>query len=144
MAQKTKETLRQVAPNLWVSDFVTGSILRSDFNLTIKCISEELPFCRGDHRTIIPTGGTPHTWSPEDLDRITFHVRGALDLEKRVLIFCHKGRSRSACAAAAVLLEMGLAKDVPEAIKKVSRRTGRPAKSTVDSLRRWWKSKKAA
>jgi len=144
MAQRTKETLREVSPNLWVSDLSSASVLRPDFDLTIQCVPDPLPSCRGDHRVIVPSGGSPHSWSFRDLERITCLVRGALNLGKSVLIFCNRGQSRSASAAAAVLLDIGLCTAPDEAMKKVSSKRGRPAKASLDSVVRWWKAKRVA
>lgn len=139
---KTKETLREVGTNLWVSDYASAQVIGEDFDLTVQCITDVLTFARGTkHLEVTPSGKTNHSWTEADLNRIVFHAIDTLGRQGSVLIYCNRGRSRSACAAAAVLLASGEASDVQEALKKVSHNGSRPATTSIGGLNRWWRDR---
>lgn len=88
----------------------------------------------------------PHRWSPEDLDQIVAEVRPRLEAGERVLIHCHSGRSRSTTAAAAVLLDMRVARNPIEAVEMVALgarigETEEPDRRCIVSLREWWEGR---
>ena len=64
-----------------------------------------------------PTGGNDHQWEMTDLDDIVELAIGCLEKGRIVLIHCNRGVSRSTTAACAVLLALGKARNVPEAIE---------------------------
>lgn len=128
-----QETLREVAPGLWVSDQDSAHALGGDFALVVDCTG----WAR-------PTGSTGHAWTPEDLDAIVARVAPLLKAGKPVLIHCRRGVSRSACAAAAVLLADGGAATVRGALAKTTFESKAPSSQSVGGLRKWWKARVAA
>lgn len=91
---------------------------------------------------IPPTGTHTHRWEADDLDMIVELAEGCLDQGRRVLIHCGRGVSRSACAAAAVLLHMGKVAEVEEALALVKDATRMPVNTAQASLKRWWKDRR--
>jgi len=85
-----------------------------------------------------PTGGNSHKWSPEDLDVIVELAEGCLDKNRRVIIHCGRGVSRSTCAAAAVLLHRGVTSDVDDAVARARNPERQPVATALASLRSWW------
>jgi rhodanese-related sulfurtransferase len=76
-------------------------------------------------------------------DRIVGEVAPRLRDGHRVLVHCRSGRSRSTTAAAAVLLDMGLAGTPDEAVRMVALGTGRPPdRRCTSSLREWWSARR--
>lgn len=133
------ETLRQVHDNLWVSDIDSAEIIGDDVSLVIDCTG--VGPTRGNGRTLsIVADG--HRWDAESLTQIANLAGMRLEAGGDVLIHCNRGVSRSVCAAAAVLLWMGSAKSVDEAIDLVRWEDRRPATVTVGSLKRWWDAQK--
>ena len=85
-----------------------------------------------------PTGKNDHNWTVEDLDTIVELVKGCLDQDRKVLIHCGRGVSRSTCAAAAVLLYLGKAQSVEEAVALTRHPERAPVKTALASLEAWW------
>lgn len=128
-----QETLREVAPGLWVSDQDSAHALRGDFALVVDCTG----WAR-------PTGSTGHAWTPEDLDAIVGRVAPFREAGKPVLVHCRRGVSRSACAAAAVILATGEADTVNGALARTTFESKKPSSQSVGGLRKWWKARVAA
>jgi len=124
------ETMREVAAGLWVSGLVEAREWAGAVDLVIDCLDR-----------YGPTGRTNHAWTPDDLDRIVGVVRGC---EGDVLIHCRSGKSRSATAAAAVILDRGLASS-PKAAMDMARLGSRRMNSqSIGGLNRWWARRQAA
>ena len=132
------ETLREVAPNLWVSDFESAMTVGDEFALVVDCTGTS---DYGNRIPARPTGKTGHTWTVADLERITIKVAARLSAGKTVLVHCRQGRSRSVCAAAAVLLEMGQVETVEEALAQTMLPGSSPASQSVSGLRKWWSAR---
>lgn len=130
------ETLREVSPNIWVSDMESASIVGADFTLVIDCTG------KGQHRDNVvhlrPTGSTSHAWTVTDLDAVAQH---ALAAQGPVLVHCRRGVSRSPCAAAAAILALGRAKTVDQALAMTKYQDATPASQSVAGLRKWWKER---
>jgi hypothetical protein len=124
------DTLREVMPGLWVSDLESARTLGEDFALVVDCTG----WAR-------PTGSTGHTWTPEDLDGIVSRVAPLLESGEPVLIHCRRGVSRSACAAAAVLLATGASDSVKGALARTAYEAKKPSSQSVGGLRKWWKAR---
>jgi len=92
----------------------------------------------GKVRHVPPSGKNDHHWSPKDLDLITDLVSGSIRSGSKVLIHCGRGVSRSTCAAAAVLLHMGRASSVTEAVALACHPDRQPVKTALASLNSWW------
>lgn len=139
------ETLREVAPKLWVSDIGSAGVVGEDFSLVIDCTGGQGP-TNGNGRTVPvrPTGRTNHAWSEADLNTIVGVVTMRLEAGGNVLIHCNRGVSRSACAAAAVLLWTEQAESLAGALDKVAVEGRRPNNHSVGGLRLWWEAQEAA
>jgi protein-tyrosine phosphatase len=85
-----------------------------------------------------PTGTNSHQWEAADLNDIVDLAEGCLLKGRRVLIHCNRGVSRSTCAVAAVLLHMGHATTVQEAVAMARHEDRVPVKTAQASLTRWW------
>lgn len=133
------ETLREVSNNLWVGDADSAAIVGDDFSLVIDCTG--VGPTRGNGRTLsYPANG--HKWQAANLTQIANLAGMRLENGGTVLIHCNRGVSRSACAAAAVLLWIERAKTADEAIEMVKWSERRPASVTVGSLKDWWTDQK--
>jgi len=130
-----KENLRQVGKNLWVSDRESAALVQDSFALILDCEGDGA--CENAVQ-VAPTGKTNHTWEAHDLERIIKLALPVLETQQDVLIHCRHGRSRSACAAAAVLIARQEAHDLEEALAKTRAAEKIPAVVTVASLRRWY------
>jgi protein-tyrosine phosphatase len=133
------ETLREVAPNLWVSDRASAAVVGEDYDLVIDCTGNGPTKGNGRTASLCPEGRTNHDWTPRQLMKIAGGVSKHLADGETVLIHCQRGVSRSSVAAAAVLLRMGVASTVQEALVKTRWDGRQPASVTVGSLKRWWK-----
>jgi protein-tyrosine phosphatase len=89
-----------------------------------------------------PTDTHSHRWTEDDLDVISELVMGCLEQDRRVLIHCGRGVSRSTCAAAAVLLSMGRATEVEQAVEMVRDSKRAPVNTALASLKRWWANRR--
>ena len=132
------ETLREVSTNLWVSDIESAAIVGDDFALVVDCTGKARIGKNGIHAR--PTGATGHAWTVKDLDWITDLASTLVKDGRPVLVHCRRGVSRSPCAAAAVLLALGLAKNVDHALSKTKVFDTVPASQSVAGLRKWWKT----
>lgn len=140
----SEPTLRSPDPDAGVGLFVSGLTesrqVEHLMELVVDCCGRG-----GDRPNGIvarPSAGD-HRWAPADLDRIVLEVAPRLRDGHRVLVHCRSGRSRSTTAAAAVLLDMGLAGTPDEAVRMVALGAGRPPdrRCTV-SLREWWSARR--
>ena len=140
------ETLREVVPNLWVSDIESAAVVGEDFDIVIDCTGKGPTHGNPKVRTVSrrPSGSGSHAWTVEDLDWITKGTGYHLKAGHKVLIHCRRGVSRSATAAAAVLLKMGLAKNPKDAIRRTSFQGSTPATACVGGLNKWWKELQAS
>jgi protein-tyrosine phosphatase len=128
--------LRMVSPGIWVGP--TASIRTPhNFDLVIDCagLLVDAPF---PVEVATPSGKTAHTWTNRDLDRLVQVASPTLEAKGSVLLCCLHGRSRSATAASAILLAQGVAHDLDDAVTMVRLPGRRPAKSSKESLKRWW------
>lgn len=130
-----RETLRQVAANLWVSDLESAAEVGGDFTVVLDCTGKTTGRNVLESR---PTGSTNHTWTVEDLDTLTDRAGRILEGQGTVLIHCRRGVSRSACAAAAVLLAQGKASSVKDALARTAIPGSPPASQSVSGLQKWW------
>ncbi len=117
----------------------------ASFDQILDCTSEGVahthPF--GEYVTHTPpTGSNDHNWTSEDLDAIVKKVSQWLEEDQWVLIHCGRGVSRSTCAAAAVLLHLGEAKTVEQAVEMCRDPYRVPVKTALSSLRSWWNEKR--
>jgi len=134
------ETLREVAPNLWVSDRASAAVVGEDYDLVIDCTGNGPTKGNGKTASLLPEGKTNHAWTKRQLMKIAGGVSKHLDDGDVVLIHCSRGVSRSACAAAAVLMYRGEASSVESALAKTAWDGRKPASVTVGSLKRWWRA----
>lgn len=132
------ETLREVVPGLWVSDIDSAAMLGDSVDLVIDCTGRGP--CMGQRNCLDmrPEGNTAHIWDMEQLDTIASIATLKMDCGKTVMIHCRRGVSRSAAAAAAVLLWQGKAGSVDRALQMVAVGGKRMSSQTKSSLRRWW------
>ena len=144
MKGRTACTFRQVATNLWVSDRDTAIENANDVAVIVDCLGDT---CYGGTTAKIlhirPTGSTKHRWTVEDLDKIT-SIIGKLWPAHRVLVHCKRGVSRSACAAAAILLAAGLVETIEGAMAVVEVPGEEVSGHSMKGLREWWAARKAA
>lgn len=119
--------MREVGTNLWVSSLEEAL----EWAGVVDCVID----CLGEYR---PTGKTNHAWMPSDLDRI---VQAALDTKGDVLVHCRSGKSRSPCAAAAILLARGEAQTPEEAMKKTGSPNRRMNNHSTKGLKDWWEQR---
>ena len=134
--------LREVLPNLWVSDADSASVISDtfgDIDLVLDCTGRDKP--RRNLLNVRPTGSTSHSWTVEDLDEIVHLVKAKRQFERKVLIHCQSGRSRSTCAAAAVLLALGLEKTVTRAIDRTKIPGTNVNTQSLGGLKKWWGAK---
>jgi len=129
------DTLREVGPHLWVGSKDEAHAWAELFDEVIDCLGGEGP--QGAY-AVIPTGRSAHAWTSEDLERIT---KDAKSMKGEVLVHCRAGKSRSACVAAAILLDRGEAASVEDALKAVCLAGRRMNSHSVAGLRRWWDSR---
>lgn len=122
--------------NFWISDADSADDLEDMMDLVVDCTGVASPAKNKVH--IKPTGKNNHTWTITDLDRIVKLVNPYINAGKKVLIHCERGRSRSACAVAAVLLDRGVVHSVDDALIAVTHASKKPNSHTVKSLREWW------
>ena len=134
------ESLREVRPDLWVSDQESARTIGDDFGCVIDCTGKHWQYPNTVNAR--PTGATNHTWTVDDLDRIVFIVTRMLE-HGPVLIHCRRGVSRSACAAAAVLLALGEAEGVATAIAKTRFEDQKISVNSMAGLKRWWAARQA-
>lgn len=134
--------MRQPHPEieLYVAGKASVPAIGGDMDDIIDCTSEG---CRGhDHMSKVvhlpPTGNNDHQWELDDLDAIVELATGCLKQGRIVLIHCNRGVSRSTTAASAVLLALGLARNVDEAIEMARHHERVPVKTAQNSLCRWW------
>lgn len=137
-----KSTLRSVAPRLWVSDAESVESVSPLMGVIIDCTGRAPTASNKIHAR--PTGVTGHSWTVADLDRVVEWATAYLDDGKRVLIHCNRGRSRSTCAAAAVLLAQGIVDTVPAALARTGIPGESPVATSVAGLRKWWEAKQEA
>lgn len=137
-----KSTLREVGPRLWVSDAESADSAAPLMGIIIDCTGRAPSASNKIHAR--PTGVTGHSWTVEDLDRVVDWASAYLDEGKRVLIHCNRGRSRSTCAAAAVLLARGIVDTVPAALARTSMPGDPPVATSAVGLRKWWEAKQEA
>ena len=119
MKGRTACTFRQVATNLWVSDRDHAIQNADNVAVIVDCLGDT--HYGGTRAKILrarPTGSTKHRWTVEDLDKIT-RIVGTIWPAHPVMIHCKRGVSRSACAAAAVLLAAGLVETIEGAMAVV-------------------------
>ena len=116
--------MREVGPKLWVSSLEEAQEWAGAVDYVINCLD-----------AYHPTGKTNHAWTVADLDRIVEH---ALQTAGDVLVNCRSGKSRSPCAAAAILLAKGEAKTPQEAMKKTGVEGRRMNAHSVKGLKEWW------
>lgn len=128
------ETLREIIPGLWVSDAESAAIVGDDFSLVIDCTGYGPTVGNGRTLSVVANG---HKWDAASLTQIANLASMRLDNGGNVLIHCNRGISRSVCAAAAVLIRMGTASTVTEAIGMARWSERSPASVTVGSLNRW-------
>ncbi len=140
----SESTLRAPDPGVGVGLFVSGLIESRQVDhlmgLVVDCCGRG-----GDRQNgiIVKPSAGDHRWAPADLDRIVGEVAPRLRDGHRVLVHCRSGRSRSTTAAAAVLLDMGLAGTPDEAVRMVALGTGRPPdRRCTSSLREWWSARR--
>ena len=139
---RSQETIREVYPNLWVADQQSAEVIGMDFDYTVNCTGE-MPVGAGlNHVNVPPSGTTAHAWKAPDLNEIVSHAVPVLEEGKTVLIYCKRGISRSATAAAACLLAMGEAPTLEDAIEQTRSRVRVPASQCVGGLKRWWESQR--
>jgi len=138
------ETLREVRPNLWVSDQESAAVLGDDYDLVIDCTGRGPTRGNGHTVSLLPSGRTNHSWAPDQLNTIVFLATVRLERGESILIHCRRGVSRSACAAAAVLLWLEEAKDAKDALSKVAFGDQRMSGHSTASLKRWWKAEEEA
>jgi hypothetical protein len=128
---------------LWVSGLEESVRFAAHFDLVVDCCGRAGP--RPNGIVVCPSAGN-HRWAPEDLDRIVGAAVYRVRANRRVLIHCRSGRSRSTTAAAAVLLVLGAYDDPTAAIHAAARNPGEdgtgdaPDRRCVASLRAWWAS----
>ncbi len=122
--------MREVGDKLWVANLEEAREWADAVDLVIDCLD--------DHA---PTGKTSHEWTPDDLDAIVTAVKVATG---DVLVHCRSGKSRSACAAAAVLLDRGDADDPTAAMRMTKMGTSRMNPHSVKGLREWWDRRQQA
>ena len=132
---------------LFVSGLDDSLSVESMMGLVVDCCG------RGGDRPngiiVRPTAGD-HRWAPADLDRIAAAVIPHLEAGEKVNVHCRSGRSRSTTAAAAVLLAMGHAKTLEEAVHLCALDSyidgvGKaPDRRCMASLREWWHGRKQA
>jgi protein tyrosine phosphatase (PTP) superfamily phosphohydrolase (DUF442 family) len=122
--------MREVSDKLWVAGLEEAREWGDAVDLVIDCLT--------DHE---PTGRTSHEWTPDDLDAIVARARVT---EGDVLIHCRSGKSRSACAAAAVLLDRGEAEDPTAAMRMARMEGSRMNPYSVRGLREWWDRRQQA
>lgn len=127
-----ESTLREVGRGLWVGSKREAHEWASMFDGVIDCLGGEGP--QGSY-AVRPSGYSNHAWTNTDLDRITAHTR---TMKGEVLVHCRAGKSRSACVAAAILLDRGEAKSVAEALHAVRLPGRRMNSHSVAGLKRWW------
>jgi len=136
MARKPiTETLREVHSDLWVSDQDSAQLMGDDFRCVLDCTGRNYHF--PNTVNVVPTGTTNHTWTEDDLDRIVRIAVGMLQ-HGPVLIHCRRGVSRSACAAAAVILALGEADGIVSALEKTRFEDQKISVHSKAGLRRWW------
>lgn len=123
-------------PNLWISDADSADDLEDMMALVVDCTGHGSRAKNKVH--IAPTGKNNHTWTVDDLDRIVRVTKPYLDKGEKVLVHCERGRSRSACAVAAILLARGVVHNVDQALAIVTHESKKPNSHTVKSLRAWW------
>ena len=133
-----EETLREVRPGLWVGDEESAAILGDDYSLVIDCTGRGPTLGNGKTLPCRPTGNSNHAWTVADLNTIVSVVGCRIEAGGTVLIHCSRGASRSACAAAAVLLWLGEAETVAKALEKVKAEGRRPNSHSVGGLKKWW------
>lgn len=135
----TEPYASQIAPRVWLS----RRILRREIPQGVTCIVDmtcEFPAARGlvqqiPHYLALPTldYGVP---SPRDAMVV---IQALRSIEGGILVHCAQGHGRSAIFAAALLVEMGVAKDGLEAMAVVKRgrpnaRMTRKQKDAIDRL----------
>jgi len=130
---KPEKTLRKVSVGLWVSDTQSAEDFSHPYVLLMDCSGKGVKSPR--RVSCLPTGSTSHSWTVSDLNKIVARVKAH---KGPVVFHCHRGVSRSTCAAAAVLLDRGEALTVEEALAKTSHKVHTPATQSVSGLQKWW------
>jgi rhodanese-related sulfurtransferase len=133
-----EETLREVYPGLWVGDEESAAVIGDDYSLVIDCTGRGPTLGNGRTLPCRPTGNSNHAWSVSDLSTIVGVAGLRIEAGGTVLIHCRRGVSRSATAAAAVLLWLGEAETVNAAIGKAQVEGQRPSSHSVGGLKKWW------
>lgn len=128
---------RQVHPCLYVGSLAARA-RSNDFDLVVDCLGATTASCGCPVVVVTPTGRTGHTWSAIDLGLIISEVVPVIEEGGTVLVHCRRGVSRSATAAAAVLLALGVVDDVDDALERARHPRRRPATSSEGSLKAWW------
>lgn len=122
--------MREVSDKLWVAGLEEAQDWADAVDLVIDCLTD-----------IAPTGRTSHEWTPDDLDTV---VEKARTVDGDVLVHCRSGKSRSACAAAAILLDRGEAEDPTTAMRMTRAGGSRMNPYSVRGLREWWDRRQQA
>lgn len=133
--------MRQPTPeiDLYVASKVAVPANGGDVDIIIDCTPEGPTHqWAAKVRHVAPQGDNGHQWTRDDLDRIVGLAMNALGQGQSVLIHCNRGVSRSTCAAAAVLLAMGVTRSVNEAVTLCRHHERAPVKTAQASLCRWW------
>lgn len=126
---------------LFIGDLEEAETVQNLMDLVVDCCG--LGGDRDNGMAVVPSAGN-HRWAGADLDRIVSAVRPRLMAGERVLLHCRSGRSRSTTAAAAILLAMGKAATVDQALRLCARNThlqeggDAPDRRCAASLREWW------
>ena len=132
------KTLRKVTNNLSVADLESANAVGSNYALVVDCTGKAAKTPNRVH--LRPTGTTSHSWTVADLDAITEKAVPLLKEGKLVLVHCRRGISRSTCAAAAILLALGEARNVDHALSFTKYPDSTPNAESVTGLRRWWRA----
>jgi len=141
MGKPIHETLREVSPDLWVSDRVSARMVGEDFALVVDCWGKTKDAPNKMHAR--PTGKTNHFWTVHDLVEIAKAAKPHLVAGRPVLIHCSRGVSRSTCAAAAVMMILGRVDTIDEGIAKARFDESRINSHSIGSARKFGKKVEA-
>jgi len=141
MSERTVCTFRQVSEYLWVSDRDSAVRNANNVAVIIDCLGNTT--YNGTPAKILraqPTGRTRHRWTVADLDKVAGIITQVWEKHPgcRVLVHCKRGVSRSACAAAAILLAAGLVQSLEEAMEAVGVPGEQVSRHSLKGLQEWW------